>query len=126
MNIKLYFYNSCFLLFYNSLKPGRLLPAPKEPRQSANTLFNVLCMTGLGTSSHTFCLAYVCSPIYFNWQLGFFQHVCRACTSPENPQYSGYCHYDAFIYLCFQKDYLHKVHNVLSNSQRLLRQACTS
>lgn len=80
-------------------------------------------MTGLGTSSHTFCLAYVCSPIYFNWQLGFFQHVCRACSSPENLQYSGYCQHDAFIYSCFQKDYLHKVHNVLSSSQRLLRQA---
>ena len=63
MNIKLYFYNSCFLLFYNSLKPGRLLPAPKEPRQSANTLFNVLCVTGLGLLPTLFILL-MCAALF--------------------------------------------------------------
>ena len=29
------------------------------------TLFNVLCVTGLGSLPHTFLLAYVCSPIYY-------------------------------------------------------------
>ena len=97
------------------LKPGRLLPAPKEPRQSANTLFNVLCVTGLGSLPTLFILL-MCAALFIKHlrQFGF----CRLLDPRE--QLSGHL-YSAtghvqrvgrdtirFTYLSFQKDYSHQ------------------
>ena len=90
-----------------------------------------LMRDGFGISPHTFCLAYVCSPIYLDLrQLGFWRHICRGYCSPGDLRYLGY-HQKVgrdtmrFAYQRFQKDYSCRVHGALSSSQGLLRQACT-
>lgn len=118
-------------IYSSALKPR---PPPVRPFQRRNnrqyTFFACLCVQFKDSPQHFF-LAYVCSPFSFPRQLGFCRPLSQSETSLREiysipAAIRGWIGTDTFFYRHFHEDYLCRVRDALSNSQRLLRRARAS